>query len=168
MAFAPTTSTEDTTPKVRSLFGSLQQLLVRYLNPPKTSTIESLKLPGCGLPLQWFPADHTAHFPVVLGHDAHAAEWKSCTLLIREVCMLKLMEELTNKPSWWTKVRDPEISEKWKAEALAMDWASLVNHADFTPLMADSVSLNLKTPSFTPLTQSRLVHRGAAEKGRRI
>jgi hypothetical protein len=51
------------------------------------------------------------------------------------------MEEITNKPDWWTKVYDEEISEKWKKEALEMDWTTLLEHADFTQAMADGVSL---------------------------
>lgn len=66
--------------------------------------------------------------------------WAAATLLIREVCMLMLMEELTNKPNWWDKVRDPEIAAKWKKEALEVDWAAVRNYADFTPAMADAVS----------------------------
>lgn len=54
--------------------------------------------------------------------------------------MLKLMEELTNKPEWWLKVRDPKISSKWKAEALAMDWEAYRTYADFTDGMAEAVS----------------------------
>jgi hypothetical protein len=78
-----------------------------------------------------------AHFPV-LGSDEEG--WKAATLLIREVCMLGAVEELTNKPEWWLKCRDPEITKKWKEEALAMDWAASRKHADFTPAMADAVS----------------------------
>lgn len=64
-------------------------------------------------------------------------DWKAATLLIREVCMLKLMEDITNKPNWWEKVHDPEIAARWKAEALAMDWPAYLEHADFTENMAD-------------------------------
>jgi uncharacterized cysteine cluster protein YcgN (CxxCxxCC family) len=61
-------------------------------------------------------------------------------LLIRESCMLKLINELSDKPEWWRKVRDDEISSKWKKEALEMDWTSYRKHADFTSVMADAVS----------------------------
>lgn len=81
--------------------------------------------------------DSKAHFPV-LGTEEEG--WKASTLLIREVCMLAAIEELTNKPEWWLKCRDPEITARWKEEALAMDWAAIRRHADFTPAMADAVS----------------------------
>lgn len=102
----------------------------------------ALELPGFGLPLTHMPKrDHDdeppAHFPV-LGSDEDG--WKAATLLIREVCMLSAVEELTNKPEWWLKCRDPEITKKWKEEALAMDWSAIREHADFTPAMADAVS----------------------------
>jgi hypothetical protein len=63
--------------------------------------------------------------------------------------MLKLVEELTNKPDWWTKVRNPEITQRWKEEALRDNpWANYVNHADFTPAMADAVSISI-LPTFS-------------------
>jgi hypothetical protein len=33
--------------------------------------------------------------------------------------MMKLSATLRDKPSWWTKYKDPEIRSKWKEEALA-------------------------------------------------
>lgn len=70
----------------------------------------------------------------------HGYDWKAATLLIREVCMLKFMEELTNKPLWWEKVWMPDTAEKWKQEALQMNWEEYRTFADFTPAMADAVS----------------------------
>ena len=67
-------------------------------------------------------------------------DWSAATLLIREVCMLKVIEDLTNKPEWWLKVRDADIAARWKAEALALDWPAYRANADFTPAMADAVS----------------------------
>ena len=66
--------------------------------------------------------------------------WKGCTHLIREACMLKVIEELTNKPEWWRKVRDEEIASKWKKEMLEMDWKKYRQFADFTHDMAETVS----------------------------
>ncbi|PNY19946.1 Uncharacterized protein TCAP_07436 [Tolypocladium capitatum] len=94
-----------------------------------------LKRPGFGLPLGFLP-DVDDRFPVLMGDHDH--DWAAATLLIREVCMLKVVEDLTNKPEWWLKVRDPDIAAKWKAEALAMDWPAYREHADFTPAMADA------------------------------
>lgn len=33
--------------------------------------------------------------------------------------MIALSYALRSKPSWWTKIKDPGIRSKWKAEALA-------------------------------------------------
>jgi hypothetical protein len=99
---------------------------------------ESLQVPGFGIPLSHMPpADQ--RFPVLVG--AEGWDWKALTLLTHEVCMLKLVEELTNKPEWWIKVHDPQIADRWKQEALQFDWKSYRSHADFTPAMADAVGL---------------------------
>lgn len=83
------------------------------------------------------PADQ--RFPVLVGVEGY--DWKAATLLIREVCMLKFTEELTNKAEWWIKVQDPQITDKWKQEALQTNWEAYRQYADFTPAMADAVSL---------------------------
>ena len=54
--------------------------------------------------------------------------------------MLKLINELSDKPEWWRKVKDDEIAAKWKKEALEMDWGAIQRWGDFTPAMADAVS----------------------------
>ncbi|RKK11692.1 hypothetical protein BFJ65_g13568 [Fusarium oxysporum f. sp. cepae] len=55
----------------------------------------------------------------------------------REVCMLKLEEEIINKAHWWEKVLNTDIVSKWKQEALQMPWASYQHNGDFTSKMAD-------------------------------
>lgn len=72
--------------------------------------------------------------------DNYENGWRAATLLIRESCMLKLVDTLSDKSDWWLKVRDPKIANKWKEEALAMDWKLYRQYADFTPAMADAVS----------------------------
>lgn len=98
-----------------------------------------LKIPGLGLPLRYMPPSDQ-RFPVLIGAEGY--DWKAATLLIREVCMLKFVEEITNKAQWWEKVFNPQIAEKWKQEALEMNWKEYRDYADFTPAMADAVSLN--------------------------
>ncbi|KAF2867072.1 hypothetical protein BDV95DRAFT_610955 [Massariosphaeria phaeospora] len=53
---------------------------------------------------------------------AHGAnEWsQDPRLTVRELAMLALMNALTDKPSWHTKVFDADIVAKWRSEALAM------------------------------------------------
>lgn len=81
-------------------------------------------------------------FPVIIGDEE--LDFKAVTLTIREVCMLKFIEQITNKPDWWTKVHDEEISERWKREAMETNWADYTDYADFTQKMADAVSYQLR------------------------
>ncbi|QGI69858.1 hypothetical protein CEK26_002190 [Fusarium fujikuroi] len=94
-----------------------------------------LRLPGYGLPLS-FGIDNKKRQPFLLG--LHDEDWKSRTLMNREVCMLKLEEDITNKPHWWEKVLKTDIVYKWKQEALQMPWASYQHNGDFTSKMADA------------------------------
>ncbi|CAG9949822.1 unnamed protein product [Clonostachys rosea f. rosea IK726] len=94
---------------------------------------QSLEVPGFGLPLTHMPPEDE-RFPVLLGVESW--DWKAATLLVREVCMMKVMEELTNKPEWWLKIHDPEITKKWRKEVLEVDWAAYRPYGDFTPRMA--------------------------------
>ncbi|KAI9154930.1 Citrate synthase-like protein [Paramyrothecium foliicola] len=102
----------------------------------------SLKLPGYGLPVNHMPA-FNKRFPTIIGDEESV--WKASTLVRREVCMLRFIEEITNKPNWWVKVHDPEITKRWKQEALEHDWASYRQHADFTPNMADACIEELRS-----------------------
>ncbi|KAF5678270.1 hypothetical protein FHETE_1244 [Fusarium heterosporum] len=97
-----------------------------------------LKVPGYGLPLNYQFAE--TPFPIVLKESYLYSFrlWKANTLTVREVCMLKVMEELTNKPEWWLKIEDPDIVAKWMKEAMEMSWAEYRPHGDFTQNMADA------------------------------
>ncbi|KAG5789209.1 hypothetical protein H9Q69_011738 [Fusarium xylarioides] len=102
------------------------------------STPHEIKLPGFG---------HAgAHFPVVLKREDGEGEgdWRATTLTIREVCMLKVIEDLTNKPEWWIKVNDDEIAAKWKKEAMEMPWGEYRVFGDFTQAMADACIKELR------------------------
>lgn len=84
--------------------------------------------------------DEGDRFPLLFLNDDFGDGWEAPVLLIRECCMLKLMDELTNKPRWWLKINDEQIIAKWKQEALDTDWESYLKYGDFTPAMADAVS----------------------------
>ncbi|KAF4435937.1 hypothetical protein F53441_13365 [Fusarium austroafricanum] len=123
-----------------------EAVMAHHQNLKGKSGGSELRLPGFGLPLSYMPKREnneapSAHFPV-LGSEEEG--WKATTLLIREVCMMGAVEELTNKTEWWRKCRDPEIAQKWKQEALAMDWETVRDHADFTPAMFDAVLEELR------------------------
>lgn len=73
--------------------------------------------------------------------DDYVFSWQAATLLIRELCILRVIEELTNKSDWWLKVNDEEIAKKWRQEALEMDYKAILGAwAIVTPAMADAVS----------------------------
>lgn len=55
--------------------------------------------------------------------------------------MLKFIDTISDKPEWWRKVKDTEITSKWRRETLEMDWPSLVRWGDFTPAMIDAVCI---------------------------
>lgn len=114
--------------------------------PPGPPKEQKIRLPGYGLGLrQRYESgeEEKGEFPVLV--DDEEDGWKAATLLIREYCMLKVLENLTNKPEWWKKVFDAEIAARWKAEMLSMDWEQYHKNADFTPSMADAVSFAQKS-----------------------
>ena len=93
-------------------------------------------LPGYGLPLSHgFTRKNRPLFLLGLDHQ----DWGTRTLTNREVCMLELMETITNKPGWWIKALDTEIVAKWKQESLQAPWESFQRNADFTEDMAKKV-----------------------------
>ncbi|KAF1731198.1 hypothetical protein CRV24_009277 [Beauveria bassiana] len=95
-------------------------------------------LRGFDMPLGHFPAHH---FPIMTGN---VGDWLSPTLSIRELCMLRFMDEITDKPDWWTKVHDAVIAGRWKAEALDAKWGSYRRYGDFTSAMADACIAELR------------------------
>ncbi|KPM45199.1 hypothetical protein AK830_g1423 [Neonectria ditissima] len=103
----------------------------------------TLKLPGFGLPVNYLPSEGR-RFPTLVGLDS---DFKANTLTNRELCMLRFIEEITNKPDWWIKVRDEAIATKWKAEALELDWGKYLKYGDFTSAMADACIEELKLKS---------------------
>ncbi|KAI8299150.1 hypothetical protein K4K61_010911 [Colletotrichum sp. SAR11_59] len=102
-----------------------------------------VRKPGFGLPLGHMP-DAEDRFPLLYMDDRWGGGWRAATLLIRECCMMKFINALSDKPEWWRKVQDDEIAGKWKKEALSMDWTLYLKHADFTPAMADACISELK------------------------
>ncbi|KAM4065941.1 WD40 repeat 2 [Hirsutella rhossiliensis] len=108
---------------------------------PNPTSSDPLRLPGYGLSIAFMPS-YRKRFPVLVGDGDQ--NWAARTLLIREVCMLKLIEDITNKPEWWRKVRDPIIAANWKKEACQLDWRAYRRHADFTPAMADACMEELR------------------------
>ncbi|KAK0760908.1 hypothetical protein N5P37_005847 [Trichoderma harzianum] len=106
----------------------------------ESSPTATIRLPGYGYSPDKMP--RYGCFPVIAKH--HRIEWAAGPLFIKELCILKAIEEITNKPRWWDHVRDTRITDGWKKEMLALDWSNYLNHAIFTPLMADFCIKELK------------------------
>lgn len=96
-------------------------------------------LPGYGYPLDIIPR---GAFPFLEPYNRNG--WAATPLFVRELCILKVIEEITNKPAWWANVRDAHTTDKWKKEILGLKWNNYILHADFTPSMADWVCLEDK------------------------
>ena len=71
---------------------------------------ERIKLPGFGLPLN----HHVDAFRSAI------IDWQGKALTVRELNMIQLMNQTTNKPSWDRKVYDETITEKWRGKKLVM------------------------------------------------
>ncbi|KAJ2964525.1 hypothetical protein NQ176_g10790 [Zarea fungicola] len=102
------------------------------------ATIE--RRPGYGLLLDYDPGRDECFPRLAAADDGDDFSWQAATLLIRELCILRVIEELTNKPEWWLKVNDDEIAKKWRQEALGMDYKAILGPwAIVTPAMADAI-----------------------------
>ncbi|KAJ3455834.1 hypothetical protein MRS44_017316 [Fusarium solani] len=101
------------------------RLLVRCyaITPSKDHTQNAstakTKYPGLGLDIRHDDSnDRDVIYPIGTHFNCYGSE--SEMLLVREVAMMMVMESITDKPDWHVKVFDPEIANKWKAEALAL------------------------------------------------
>lgn len=77
------------------------------------------------------------HFPVTITNNGR--DWTAKALLIRELCILKVVEETTEKPEWWENISNTHITKSWEKEILALDWSKYMKYADFTSAMAKQV-----------------------------
>ncbi|KAG7099591.1 hypothetical protein E1B28_001421 [Marasmius oreades] len=80
----------------------------------------AIELPGFGLPVNIL-----SEFPTTLGPNSirlcfpnAVTCWAANNMTVRELKMLAVMNELTDKPEWERKVFDDGIVGKWKIEAL--------------------------------------------------
>lgn len=88
-----------------------------------------LRLPGIGMEIDAdLDEDSLRRAKHALGPGWHDAAyfadgiegWQGQRLTVREIAMLGLMESITDKPNWDTKVFDDTIVEKWRAEAMEL------------------------------------------------
>ncbi len=78
----------------------------------RSSTIDlaRIKLPDFGLPLN-HKGEHDDSFPNVV------KDWNGKPLTERGLTMIKMMSQITNKPSWDQNVFDDSIAQEWTEEA---------------------------------------------------
>lgn len=72
--------------------------------------------PGLGLPLRHHPQRDYGMYPI--GAHANCSESDSMMIMVRELAMMSIMERLTDKPDWHTKVFDDTIVANWREEAM--------------------------------------------------
>ena len=77
----------------------------------------SQNYPGINISLYCYPRDgKTPHYPI--GAYPECFGVYSELLPVREVCMMLVMDSLTDKVDWHKKIFDAEIVGKWRKEAL--------------------------------------------------
>ena len=91
-----------------------------------------------------------AYYPIAISHEA-----RGCTspiLQVREVAMMMLMDQITEKDKWYDKVFDDGIVNKWREEAEMQSEESLFNR-----ILSGKHRYRIPTP------KSRIVSREAFE-----
>lgn len=77
--------------------------------------------PGLGLPLRHYPGEWASRedskfYP--LGQHINCYESHSALLPVREVAMMNVMEQLTDKVNWHNMIFNDEIVDQWRKEVL--------------------------------------------------
>ncbi|KAK3690210.1 hypothetical protein B0T22DRAFT_499692 [Podospora appendiculata] len=80
----------------------------------------NLQLPGVDIDLRHYPQSYRKGAEQMYPIGAHHNCWgsNSAVLPIREVAMMMIMTQLTDKPNWHEKVFNDEIVAKWRKEAM--------------------------------------------------
>ncbi|PFH57035.1 hypothetical protein XA68_15594 [Ophiocordyceps unilateralis] len=116
--------------------GGDERLRIWSFHPHASTKLDDATArPGCGLPLG-FVNPLVKHFPSL--NSSKYSDWCIKALLIREVCMMKMVEDVTNEPKWWLDASSPDACARWKQEALDRNWAGYRKYGDFTPAMTDA------------------------------
>ncbi|RSL46498.1 hypothetical protein CEP54_013815 [Fusarium duplospermum] len=91
----------------------------RFRDNTQNASTTKKRYPGLGLDIRHDDSnDRDIIYPVGIHYNCYGSE--SEMLLVREVAMMMVMESITDKPDWHVMVFDAEITNKWKAEALAL------------------------------------------------
>jgi hypothetical protein len=143
--------------QLQSTFSWLSKILSLFF-PRKADQMAGFQYPGVNLPMgpdYVRPDERVPIYPIGLP-EARAAD--SYILPIREVAMMMLMDNLTDKPNWHEKVFDEAIVAKWRHEAMTQPQQSL-----FLRIMGDKWDAER-----TPLPQNRIISETAFDFVRRM
>ena len=66
------------------------------------------------------------------------SDWSASPLMFRELHMIQVMGQLTDKPGWKQKIRNEEIVRKWKKECIEL-WQDEPVEEQFSEKMFDYV-----------------------------
>ncbi|KAH8897403.1 hypothetical protein GQ53DRAFT_887855 [Thozetella sp. PMI_491] len=80
--------------------------------------MDPTEYPGMGLPLRHYPQEDFNIYP--MGTHGNCLGSKSDLLPVREVAMMYIMNQLTDKDGWHWKVFNEEIISKWREKTLAI------------------------------------------------
>ncbi|KAL4993640.1 hypothetical protein BDV10DRAFT_189787 [Aspergillus recurvatus] len=80
-------------------------------------------LPGVTLPLDFKPRRGNSATVFANALDSEDIEGGFCSYIftLKELYMMRIMEAVTDKPNWDTKIRNKEITKKWRSEILQSD-----------------------------------------------
>ena len=110
----------------------------------KSNDNSTVSLPGLNCSLNTMPVEiyernkqdrtiRRMRFPTAV-IDGDRSEENLAAFTYREIVMLRIMNELTDKPDWNRKIFDTNLTRKWRAEAMA------AHSADVTDKCIDYVS----------------------------
>ncbi|KAJ6256006.1 hypothetical protein Dda_9300 [Drechslerella dactyloides] len=99
---------------------------VQHSRPRESAMTLPAELPGYGLPVTFENRKAFPHglldywYTIFLTHFVKATIFFSPSIrTLREINMVQAMNQITDKVEWTVKMRDPQITEKWKAEMKA-------------------------------------------------
>ncbi|KAL4904320.1 hypothetical protein BDW74DRAFT_29391 [Aspergillus multicolor] len=77
-------------------------------------------LPGLTLPVHYMPEYYDLEHKFSHALDPEDVEngYCGCTFTLGELTMMRIMETITDKPDWTTKIDNDEITSKWEREIL--------------------------------------------------
>ncbi|KAK2462935.1 hypothetical protein APHAL10511_005133 [Amanita phalloides] len=82
------------------------------------ATETTIQVPGLNQPIDFIPPEATLFRTALEPERLRDGEIRFPLITLREFTMQRIMNTITDKPSWHTKVLDEKVVSKWKAEFL--------------------------------------------------